>query len=531
MSNHTAALDIGAKLWSLCHVLRDDGVTYHQYLSELTYLLFLKMMKETGQEDRLKVWKPTERTKGAPKVEQPGTRWDDLMGASAPERLDIYKLMLLDYGLNARGAVQEIYANANTFITKPATLSKLVTDIDSLDWYSVDRDDLGDLYEDLLERNAGEKKSGAGQYFTPRHLIASIMSVMRPQLGDVIQDPAAGTCGFLIAANSYLRQHNDFDSLSNDAQRKYRLETFHGMELVQDTHRLALMNMLLHGIEGGVTYGDTLSDDHKGLPPATLILSNPPFGTKKGGGLPTRGDLTFETSNKQFAFLQHIYRALRPGGRAAVVLPDNVLFESNVGTDIRRDLMDKCNLHTILRLPTGIFYAQGVKTNVLFFTRGPDKKDGDKGNTKEVWVYDMRANMPQFGKRTPFTRDYFRTPPDAAASTPRDKFEDVFGDDPQGGPKALKQRVDTGEAGRWRRFTREQIAARGDNLDIAWLKDDSAATADAQRDEPALLARLALHELNGAMADLRALLGALGEDPDVALNGADDEAVPTAGAV
>ena len=513
MPNHTAALDIGAKLWSLCHVLRDDGVTYHQYLSELTYLLFLKMMKETGQEDRLKVWKPTERKKGAPKVEQPGTRWDDLLNASAPDRLDIYKEMLLDYGLHGRGAVQEIYANANTFITKPATLSKLVTDIDGLDWYSVQRDDLGDLYEDLLERNAGEKKSGAGQYFTPRHLIDSIVTVMKPTLGDVIQDPAAGTCGFLIAANNYLRQHSDFDSLSDAAQRRYRNQTFHGMELVQDTHRLALMNMLLHGIEGGVIYGDTLSDDHKALPPATLILSNPPFGTKKGGGLPTRGDLTFETSNKLFAFLQHIYRALKPGGRAAVVLPDNVLFESNVGTDIRRDLMDKCSLHTILRLPTGIFYAQGVKTNVLFFTRG----ETDKGNTKEVWVYDLRANMPQFGKRTPFTRDYFRTPADVPAGQSRDKFEDVFGDDPLGGPEALAKRVDAGNAGRWRRFTREQVAQRGDNLDISWLKDDSVDTEQAASDEPALVARLALRELNAAVIELRALLDELGEDPDAEL--------------
>ena len=317
MTNRTAAIDIGAKLWSLCHVLRDDGVTYHQYLSELTYLLFLKMMKETGQEDRLKVWKRPK--KNEPPIEQAGTRWDDLLNASAPERLDTYKEMLLDYGLHGRGAVQEVYANANTFITKPATLSKLVTDIDALDWYSVDRDDLGDLYEDLLERNAGEKKSGAGQYFTPRHLIDAIVAVMKPQLTDVIQDPAAGTCGFLIAANNYLRSHNDFDSLDDATQRRYRRDTFHGMELVQDTHRLALMNMLLHGIEGGVTYGDTLSDDYKKLPPATLILSNPPFGTKKGGGGPTRDDITYPTSNKQLVFLQHIYRGLKPGGRAAVV--------------------------------------------------------------------------------------------------------------------------------------------------------------------------------------------------------------------
>ncbi|ODU46227.1 N-6 DNA methylase [uncultured Aquimonas sp.] len=517
MSNPNATLDVGAKLWSLCHVLRDDGVTYHQYLSELTYLLFLKMMKETGQEDRLTVWKLEDpKKKNGPKVQQPGTRWDDLLNASAPDRLDTYKEMLLDYGLHGRGAVQQIYANANTFITKPATLSKLVTDIDSLDWYSVDRDDLGDLYEDLLERNAGEKKSGAGQYFTPRHLIDSIVAVMQPQLGDVIQDPAAGTCGFLIAANNYLRRHNDFDSLSEEAQRKYRLHTFHGMELVQDTHRLALMNMLLHGIEGGVLYGDTLSNDHYQLPDATLILSNPPFGTKKGGGLPTRNDLTFETSNKQFAFLQHIYRALKPGGRAAVVLPDNVLFESNIGTDIRRDLMDKCNLHTLLRLPTGIFYAQGVKTNVLFFTRG----ETDKGNTKEVWVYDMRANMPAFGKRTPFTRDYFRTPPDAPPSQPRDKFEDVFGSDPQGGPAALAARQDSGEAGRWRRFTREQIAQRGDSLDISWLKDTGAASADQSRDDPSIVAGLALKELNAAVSELRSLLEELGEDPDSMLEAA-----------
>jgi type I restriction enzyme M protein len=505
------ARDVGAKLWSLCHVLRDDGVTYHQYLSELTYLLFLKMMKETGQEDRLVVC--SRPKKGETPDMKSGTLWDDLLAASAPDRLDLYKEMLLSYGLYARGAVQQIYANANTFITKPATLSKLVTDIDALDWYSVQRDDLGDLY------------------VTPRCLIDSIVAVMQPHLGDVIQDPAAGTCGFLIAANNYLRQHNDFDSLSEDAQRAYRHSTFHGMELVQDTHRLALMNMLLHGIEGGVAYGDTLGEEGTRLPPATRILSNPPFGTKKGGGLPTRKDLVYETSNKQSAFLQHIYRNLRAGGRAAVVLPDNVLFESNVGTSIRRDLMDKCNLHTILRLPTGIFYAQGVKTNVLFFTKGEKR---DKGNTQEVWVYDMRANMPQFGKRTPFTRDYFRTPADAPADVPRDKFEDVFGSDPKGGPQALARRVDTGETGRWRKYTRAQITERGDNLDLAWLKDDSADTAQQQREAPALLARLAMREMNAALLELRALVEALGEDPDLALDDLlPDEAAdesPTAGA-
>jgi len=320
---------------------------------------------------------------------------------------------------------------------------------------------------------------------------------MKPELKDIIQDPAAGTGGFLIAANHYLRKHTNPDGWTEAQQKKYHGSTFYGMEHVQDTHRLALMNLMLHGIDGGIRYGDTLSPEGQALPKATLILTNPPFGTKKGGGLPSRDDFTYPTSNKQFAFLQHIYRGLKANGRAAVVLPDNVLFESNVGTDIRRDLMDKCNLHTILRLPTGIFYAQGVKTNVLFFTRG----EKDKDNTKEVWVYDLRANMPQYGKRTQLTREHFA------------EFEATFGDDPLGGAKALAKRKDTGEEGRFRKFTREQIAARGDSLDIAWLKDDSDTSAD-ELPEPSVLAHEAMGELEAALDELRGILEELGEDVD-----------------
>jgi type I restriction enzyme M protein len=272
------------------------------------------------------------------------------------------------------------------------------------------------------------------------------------------------------------------------------------MEHVQDTHRLALMNLMLHGIDsdpeaGGVRYGDTLSSEGEALPKATLILTNPPFGTKKGGGLPSRTDFTYPTSNKQFCFLQHIYRGLKPGGRAAVVLPDNVLFEGNVGKQIRADLMDKCNLHTILRLPTGIFYAQGVKTNVLFFTRG----ETDVGNTKEVWVYDLRANMPQFGKRTELTREHFA------------EFEKAFGKDPLGSPKSLKRRTDTGEEGRFRRFERQWIADRGDSLDIAWLKDAGNSNSD-EIIEPSLLTQSALFELEGAIDELRGILIELGDE-------------------
>ncbi|MDP2106509.1 MAG: N-6 DNA methylase, partial [Desulfobulbaceae bacterium] len=354
-------------------------------------------------------------------------------------------------------------------------------------------------YEGLLEKNASEKKSGAGQYFTPRPLIDCMVTVMQPELTDIIQDPAAGTGGFLISANRYLREHHEIASLSEIEQKRFYTKTFFGMEHVQDTHRLALMNLMLHGLDSdpkaaGIRYGDTLSPEGEALPRATLILTNPPFGTKKGGGLPSRTDFTFPTSNKQFCFLQHIYRGLRSGGRAAVVLPDNVLFEGNIGRQIRADLMEKCNLHTILRLPTGIFYAQGVKTNVLFFTRG----ETDKANTKEVWVYDLRANMPQFGKRTVLTRAHFA------------EFEEAFGNDPLGSPASLAKRQETGDTGRFRRFSREEIAARGDSLDIAWLKDDSDTSGD-ELPEPAVLAREAMEELDGALEELRGILEELGE--------------------
>jgi type I restriction enzyme M protein len=479
-----ATHDIGAKLWNLCNVLRDDGVTYHQYVTELTYLLFLKMAKETGTEDQLPA----------------GYRWDDLEARAAPDRLEFYKRLILHLGSHGATLVQQIFANASSFIRKPVTLTTLVEEIDQLDWYSAKREGLGDLYEDLLQRNANEKKSGAGQYFTPRPLIDAIVEVMRPTLEDVIQDPAAGTGGFLIAANHYIREHSKPDRWTEAQQKKYRRGTFFGMELVQDAHRLALMNLMLHGLDSdpkvsGIFFGDTLSEEGQRLPKATLVLTNPPFGTKKGGGLPTRTDFTYPTSNKQFCFLQHVYRTLKPGGRAAIVLPDNVLFESGVGKQIRTDLMDKCNLHTILRLPTGIFYAQGIKTNVLFFTRGAT----DKGNTKEVWVYDLRANAPQFGKRTPLTREYFA------------EFVKAYGTDSAGGPETLRKRKDQGEEGRFRKFTRKSITQRDDGLDISWLKDESDGDGE-KLGEPAAYARQAAEELEGALEDLCGILRQLGEE-------------------
>ncbi len=358
--------EIVRKLWDLCHVLRDDGITYHEYLTELTYLLFLKMAKETGT-----------GKKQLPK----GYQWDDLVAKEGVELLNFYRATLLHLGTEASGRVQAIFVNAKTSIKQPKNLLTLVTEIERLDWYSAREEGLGKMYEDLLERNATEKKSGAGQYFTPRPLIDCIVRLVQPKAGELVQDPAAGTAGFLIAADRFIKEKTAglFD-LTPAAQTFQRKKAFYGVELVEDAHRLALMNMMLDDIDGDLVRGDRISPDGERLPAADVILTNPPFGTKKGGGMPSRADFTYPTSNKQLAFLQHVYRGLKPGGRAAIVVPDNVLFEENTGAQIRADLMDKCDLHTLLRLPTGIFYAQGVKANVLFFTRGEATKD--KGNTR-----------------------------------------------------------------------------------------------------------------------------------------------------
>lgn len=466
--------DIVSKLWNLCNVLRDDGVTYHQYVTELTYLLFLKMAAETGADSQIPA----------------GYRWEDLVALQGVDQLNFYRGLLVHLGSHGSHRVKAIFANANTVIKLPKNLGTLVKSIHELDWYSIEREQLGDLYEGLLEKNAAEKKSGAGQYFTPRPLIEAMVRVTHPKPGEVVQDPACGTGGFLIAADRFVKDETQgLFGLPEQTAEFQRQRAFVGVELVQDAHRLALMNMMLHDIDSDVVLGDTLSADGERLPKADLVLTNPPFGTKKGGGTPTRTDFTYVTSNKQLAFLQHIYRTLRPGGRAAVVLPDNVLFEENTGVDIRRDLMEKCDLHTILRLPTGIFYAQGVKTNVLFFTRGAT----DKGSTKATWVYDLRANMPSFGKRTPLTLAHF------------EPFIAAYGADPKG----TSPRTDEGEEGRFRCFTREQIRGRGDNLDLSWLRDENAARVE-DLPEPEELADAILERLTIAMGEIAALKKALG---------------------
>lgn len=426
--------EIVAKLWNLCNVLRDDGITYHQYVTELTYILFLKMAKETGTE--------------GPIPEK--YRWDQLIRPKGIELKRFYKELLNHLGEDCTGRVREIYAGASSNIEEPKNLEKIITSIDALDWYSAKEEGLGNLYEGLLEKNANEKKSGAGQYFTPRVLIDVMTKLIAPQPGELCNDPACGTFGFMIAADRYVKDHTDqLHDLSLEQQEFQIKKAFSGCELVHETHRLALMNAMLHDIEGEIMLADTLSNQGKALKNFDVVLTNPPFGTKKGGERATRDDFTYPTSNKQLNFLQHIYRSLKANGkaRAAVVLPDNVLFADGDGASIRKDLMDKCNLHTILRLPTGIFYAQGVKTNVLFFTRGKTEKD----NTKEVWFYDLRTNMPSFGKTNPLKPEHFEGFIKAYTAEDRSKIQDE----------------------RWSVFTRQQIEEKNNSLDLGLIRDES----------------------------------------------------------
>ncbi len=358
--------------------------------------------------------------------------------------------MLLDLGTKGEGRIKEIYTNANSNIEEPKNLVKIIKSIDQLDWYAAKEEGLGNLYEGLLEKNANEKKSGAGQYFTPRPLINVMVELIDPQPGERCNDPAAGTFGFMIAADHYIKSKtDDLFTLTEEEQKFQKTKAFTGCELVQETHRLALMNAMLHDIDSEIYLGDTLTTLGTKLKNYDVVLANPPFGTKKGGERASRDDLTFMTGNKQLNFLQHIYRSLKKNGKArcAVVLPDNVLFQDGDGQKIREDLMDKCNLHTILRLPTGIFYAQGVKTNVLFFERGTTEKN----NTNKVWFYDMRTNMPSFGKRTPFTEAHFEDFIKAYKAEDRNIVED--------------ERLSS--------YTREEIRSKNDTLDLGLIKDDS----------------------------------------------------------
>ncbi|WP_145559549.1 N-6 DNA methylase [Yersinia bercovieri] len=499
------------KIWSLCNILRGDGITYYQYVSELSYLLFLKISQENGSEKMIPM----------------GFRWADLESHTEAGLLGFYQEMLTHLGANAENEViRAIYAFPTTVFSHSENLKAVVDGISKIEWHQVGKDGFGELYSGLIDKSAQDTRSGAGQYFTPRSLVNTIVRLIQPKLGELIQDPATGSGGFLVSADSYIR--------SKYSREKYQTNPpkYQGVEIEKNTRRICLMNTFLHDLDANIIYGDALTDDADELSEADVIVANPPFGNKAGSHRLPRNDIPFPNANKQLAFLQHIYLRLKAGGRAAVVLPDNILFESGMGTEIRRDLMNKCNLHTILRLPTGIFYAQGVKTNVLFFSKGSAKNKYQKENcTENVWVYDLRTNMPSFGKRNPFgNSDIGFAPEDFGTDPHLGAFEKVFGDNPDGTSKrtegeysfgaedlqvdlnALEENKNIDERlarSRWRCFSRKWIAdIKGDSLDISWLIDkDSVDTANLP--EPDVLAREAKEELEAALNELDWLLAAL----------------------
>lgn len=480
--------EIVQKLWNECNVLRDDGVSYQDYLTELTYILFLKMCDET--KDKMQDDIPEKY------------RWGSLVKKEGNELYDFYRRRLLtDLGSNEivkNKKINAIYENAHTSIRQPKDLEKIIKDIDALDWFSAREEGLGDLYEGLMEKNASEVKSGAGQYFTPRPLINMMVRMTKPKLGERMNDPAAGTFGFMVAADEYLKDQTDeYADLDEDEYSLQVHDAFSGMELVPETRRLALMNEYLHGMDGDLEQGNSLSDSGTWMKDFDVVLTNPPFGSKLAGEEDLRDDITYPSSNKQLNFLQIIYNSLKHDGkaRAAVVVPDNVLFADGIGEKIRLDLLNKCNVHTILRLPTGIFYAQGVQTNVLFFTRG----ESDQDNTKDIWIYDMRHKMRSFGKRSPLNEKDFA------------EFEKLYCVDDR------SKRVQTWDAdknpeGRWRKFSIDEIKKRPNtSLDISWMNEEE------ERDDRSLSE--ILNEMNEKSQAIRDAIAELNK----ALEGIDDE--------
>jgi type I restriction enzyme M protein len=457
--------DIVQKLWGFCHTLRHDGVDYGDYIEQLTYLLFLKMTDERGVE--------------VPKE----CDWATLKDLSGTELLDHYNEVLRKLR-NAGGLLGDIFSQATSRFSNPVNLRRLIDMIDEEQWSALDVDVKGAAFEGLLEKAASEGKKGAGQYFTPRPLIQSICRVTKPDPRGKpdfkICDPACGTGGFLVAAYEWLISPEVSKGVFERTEAKrIRTRTYFGQDLVPRPRRLALMNLYLHGVEPHIYLGDTIYEPDRGEQ-YDVVLTNPPFGTKGANQAPDRDDFTIETSNKQLNFVQHVVNILKPGGRAAVVLPDNCLFEDKAG-EVFEILMQDCALHTVLRLPRGTFtpYSQGVKANVIFFQKGRP--------TEEVWIFDARSNVPGITKKErPLTAKHFT------------EFERCYGSDPNG----LAKRKDLGEGGRFRRFKLSEIKQRAYKLDITWLRDESIEDGD-DLPEPQDLATEAITELEAVVDDLK----------------------------
>jgi type I restriction enzyme M protein len=477
------------KLWNFCNLLRDDGVSTIDYTEQLTYLLFLKMAHE--RETR-----PLNPEKIVPK----DCSWQRLLDNDG-DQLEVTYRHILETLAKQSGTLGVIFRKAQNKIQDPAKLKKLITDfIDKENWSAAGVDIKGDAYEGLLAKGAEDVKSGAGQYFTPRALISAMVDVIQPTVKDTVVDPACGTGGFLLAAYAYASQ--DAENLTPDEKVHLRDNFVSGVELVDGTARLAAMNMLLHGM--GRADGPSPIEVRDGLTADpgrrwSVVLANPPFGTKSSvtmigdDGKKTkdnleivRDDFWVTTSNKQLNFVQHIKTIMEIHGRAAVVLPDNVLFEGGAGETLRKRLLKEFDVHTLLRLPTGIFYAGGVQANVLFFDKKPA---GDKPWTTKLWVYDFRTNQHFTMKQNPLRRAHL------------DEFVDAYMPGNRGKRK---------ESERFKAFTYEEILARDKaNLDIIWLKDDSLEDA-ADLPAPEILAREIMEELQVAIGEFTAIVAALG---------------------
>jgi type I restriction enzyme M protein len=472
------------KAWSFAHVLRDEGLSYMAYTEQITFLLFLKMAHE-------QTLPPYNR----PAIVPAKYGWQSLLKREGADLESHYRHTLEALGKEP-GMLGEVFRKARADIQNPATLRRLIVDlIDTEQWSSMDADVKGDIYEGLLAKSAQESPKGAGQYFTPRELIKAIVDCVKPVADDTVCDPAAGTGGFLLAAYEYVVRHQG-SSLDKDQKKHLRTKFAHGSEIVPNTARLCIMNLFLHGInadpcpiESGV---DSLASDPGKR--YSLVLTNPPFGKKSSisivneEGDVEKEDFAYErqdfwtvTKNKQLNFLQHIKTLLKVNGRAAVVVPDNVLFEGGAGEVVRRHLMQQFDVHTILRLPTGIFYAQGVKANVIFMDAKPAREDAW---TEKVWIYDLRTNMKFTQKTNPLTR------------ADLDDFVECYR--PDGRQKRKPTWSESNPEGRWRAFTYEEISKRDKaSLDISWLKDDSLADSD-DLPEPAVLARAISEDLEAA---------------------------------
>jgi len=481
MTNHLVN-----KVWNYCNILKDDGVSYGDYVEQLTYLLFLKMDYERSNP-------PFNKQSDIPK----NYNWNSLLEKDGVNLESHYIELLRELG-KKEGIIGVIFRKAQNKIQDPAKLKKIIVElIDKENWLNLESDLKGDIYEGLLEKNAQDTKSGAGQYFTPRPIINAIVKVTKPEPGMKIHDPAAGTGGFLLSAYNYITKNY---KLNIDQKKQLKHKTFSGNDIVAMTARLCVMNLYLHGVNGEET-PIKLEDSLKNNPGAIydLILTNPPFGKKSSEKIITeegktakkeltivRDDFWATTGNKQLNFLQHVRSILKINGKAGIVLPDNVLFEGGSGETIRKKLMQTCNLHTILRLPTGLFYAQGVKANVLFF----DKKEAsDKAQTNKVWIYDIRTNKHFTLKESPLKEEDL------------DDFVKCYNAD------NIHERKETYSEknldGRWRCYNYEDILKRDKtNLDIFWIKDESLDDLD-NLPEPKIIAEEIVEELGNALEQLK----------------------------